>query len=209
MFFRKLVFVCVALVLSSCATSGLVSSWTAPDSLPLEPMGARVGAVVMLEDEASRRLAEDELARQISARGAQGIPGYSVMPNNRPSTEPEARAAFEHADVQGIVVMRPVSTDREVVWDPVLYLGRSYYSYWEGYYGYGWGSPWIYPGISGVHAHTNTIVTVETLVYSLRQNKLVWAGKSKTVNPRNVQSLVSNLSQAVAMELQEQGLLAR
>jgi hypothetical protein len=38
--------------------------------------------------------------------------------------------------------------------------------------------------------HTNTIVIVETLVYSLRQNKLVWAGESRTTNPTNVDAFV-------------------
>jgi hypothetical protein len=44
-----------------------------------------------------------------------------------------------------------------------------------GYYGHGWGSAW-----SAAEIRTDTIIIVETLVYSLRQNKLVWGGQSKT-----------------------------
>src|SRR5689334_14643435 len=131
---------CALALMSACASSGFVSSWKAPDATPLQVKGSKVGAVVMLQDETSRRVAEDALAREINARGAQGIPGYTVMPDSRPATEAEARAAFENAGVQGIVVMRPVSVDKEVVSTPVApvtYLGPAYRSYWGGYYAYG------------------------------------------------------------------------
>ncbi len=204
---RKLSIVCTLVMLSACATSAFVSSWKAPDATPLEVKGAKVGAIVLMQDEASRRVAEDALAREINARGAQAIPGYTVLPNTNPSTEAEARAAFEHAGVQGIVVMRPVSVDKEIVSTPVTYLEPSYRAYWGGYYGYGWNSPWAYPVVSSVDVRTNTVVTIETLVYSLKQNKLVWAGRSRTTNPKNVQALVMRLATAAAMELERQGLL--
>jgi hypothetical protein len=45
------------------------------------------------------------------------------------------------------------------------------------------------------------------MVYSLRQNKLVWAGQSRTTNPRDVDAFVRKLAAATAKELQKQGLL--
>ena len=208
MFLSRLSIACILVVLSSCASSGFVASWRAPDASPLQVKGSKVGAVVMIRDEASRRVAEDALAREINARGAQGIPGYTVMPDSRPETEADARMAFEHAGVQGIVVMRPVSVDKQVVVSPVTYLEPSYSAYWGGYYGYGWNRPWALPVAAEPDVHTNTIVTIETLVYSLRQNKLVWAGRSQTTNPSDVAALVKKLSAAAAKELQRQGLLA-
>ena len=54
---------------------------------------------------------------------------------------------------------------------------------------------------------TNTMVSIETLVYSLEQNKLVWGGQSRTTNPSNVEDLIAELSDEVAGELEKQGLL--
>jgi hypothetical protein len=54
---------------------------------------------------------------------------------------------------------------------------------------------------------TNTIVSVETLVYSLKQNKLVWSGKSKTTNPPELIKFVKKLAADAAKELEKQGLL--
>jgi len=201
----RILFVCTLALLASCASSPFLSSWKAPDVQPLQLQGARVGAVVMMRDEAPRRAAEDALAREIGARGAVGIPGYTIVPD-RKASEAEVRAAFERAGVQGIVAIRPVSVDKEVVASPVEYLDAPYRAYWDGYYGYAWNSPWIWPADAEVR--TNKIVTIETLVYSLRQNKLVWAGRSHATNPRDVAAFVRNHSAAVAKELQNQGLLA-
>ena len=48
---------------------------------------------------------------------------------------------------------------------------------------------------------------VETLVYSLQQNKLIWAGQSKTTNPSRVDDFVRELAVGVAEEMKKAGLL--
>jgi hypothetical protein len=193
-------------MLSACATTSFVSTWKAPDAKALQLSGAKVAAVVMISNEAARRAAEDALAREITAHGAQGVAMYTIQPEARPNNEQAVRAAVEGAGVAGAVVMRPVGKEKEVVATPVAYGGPMYGGYWGGYYGYGWGSPYAY---GGTEIRTDTIVSIETLVYSLRQNKLVWAGQSRTTNPTGVDQLVKETSAAVALELQKQGLIPK
>lgn len=183
------------------SSSTFVSSWRAPDAAPLEFRGSKVAAVVMMKNPASRRAAEDTLAREISKRGAQGVPMYTLLEDAHLGNDEATRAALEAAQVKGVVAMRPVSTDKEVVATPT-YSGPAYGGYYGGYHSYGWGSSW------GSQVYTNTIVSVETLVYSLEQNKLVWGGQSKTTNPENVDALVKELAEAVAEELQKQRLIS-
>ena len=52
------------------------------------------------------------------------------------------------------------------------------------------------------------VVTVETYVFSLPQNKLVWSGTSETTNPKNAEKLTLQLAQESARELQRLGLIA-
>jgi hypothetical protein len=130
---------------------------------------------------------------------------YSVLRNGDVSDEPAARAAAERAGVVGVVVMRPVRIDQKL-------SGRSTYSgpmhggYWGGYFGYGWGSPW---GTGGVAIRTDTIVTIETLVYSLRENKLLWGGQTRTNSPKNLDRLIEDTATQVANELVRLGLMRR
>jgi hypothetical protein len=203
----KLLVATSALCLSACASSGFVSSWKAPDAVPLEVQGAKVAAVVMMKDQASRRIAEDTLAREISARGAKGIAMYTLLPDAEPSMEAATRAALEKEGVLGIITMRPVSSEEKIQVTPFAEPDIAYRSFWGGYYGRGWGRPWISPIGIGNELSVDTVVSVETMVYSLRQNKLVWTGTSKTTNPPRVQKFVERLSAAVAAELEKQGLI--
>jgi hypothetical protein len=205
----RLMMVCSALVLSACAST-FVATWKAPDAQPLELKGAKIAAVVMMQGQSSRRLAEDTLAREITARGAQGITMYSIVPDTAPANEPATRAALEKAGIQGIVVMRPMSVNKDVSATPVkTYADPNYHGYWGGYHGYGWGSPWTGTLTTGGDMRVDTVVMVETLVYSLKQNKLVWSGQSKNTNPPEVEDFVRELAAATAATLKKEGLLAR
>jgi hypothetical protein len=205
----RLMVLCSALVLSACAST-FVSTWKAPDAQPLELKGAKVAAVVMMEGRASRRLAEDTLAREITARGAQGIAMYSIVADETPSNEPATRAALEKAGIKGVVVMRPISVNKDITATPIMtYADPHYGGYWGGYYGYGWTSPYAGTITSGGDIRVDTVVTVETLVYSLKQNKLVWSAQSKTTNPPEVEDFVRDLAAATADALKNAGLLTR
>jgi hypothetical protein len=187
---------------SACATTTFQSTWKAPDAKPVELSGQKVVAFVLTKNAASRRAAEDALAAEITAGGAQGVPSYTLIADAGAPDEAKAKAQVEGAGATGVVVMRPVDTSKEVV-ATSTYMGPSYGPYWGGYYGYGWGGAWG----GGVDVRTNTIVTVETLVYSLSQNKLIWAAQSNTTNPSKVDAFVRELATAARREMTKAGLL--
>ena len=84
---RAFLVLSAASALAACSTNAFVASWRAPDAQPLEVAGAKVAAVVMVNNEASRRVAEDKLAQEITARGAVGVPMTCSIPmRNRPTS---------------------------------------------------------------------------------------------------------------------------
>lgn len=187
---------------SACASTSFNSTWKAPDAQPVELAGQKVVAFVLTKNEAARRAAEDALAREITAGGGQGVAAYTLVAGDTAPDEAKAKAQIEAAGATGVVVMRPVDTSKELV-ATSTYMGPTYGPYWGGYYGYGWGGAWG----GGVDVRTNTIVTVETLVYSLPQNKLIWAGQSNTTNPAKVDTFVRELATAARREMTKAGLL--
>src|SRR5262245_1850215 len=78
-----------------------VSSYRPPTAEPLDLKGERVAALVLLDDPPTRARAEDALAREISKRGALGVPMHVVLPNAGAGNEAEAREAVERANVKG------------------------------------------------------------------------------------------------------------
>jgi hypothetical protein len=187
-----------AMLLAGCSTTAFRSTWKAPDARPVSAAGEKVIALVVSANEASRRAAEDALARELTKRGATGIPAYSILGGVDVRDEGKIREAFEKTGAVGVVVLRPVGKEKEVYSTPPVYTGP-YGTFWGGYYGGAW---------TGGHVRTDTIVIVETLVYSLRQNKLVWAGESRTTNPAGVDALVEEVAAEAAATMKEQGVLA-
>jgi len=194
----------LALLLAACATTTFTASWKAPDARPLEfQAGDKVVGLVMADSVSLRLAGEASLAHELDHLGFEGIPAYSILPNGIVKDEAKAREAIEALGAVGIVVLRPLATEQEITSLPPPYYGGPYYGgFWGGgYYGYGWGGAWD-PVV-----RTDTYVTVETLVYNLRQNKLVWAGQTRTINPKDVDGFVEDLAQAIAKELRAQGLI--
>jgi hypothetical protein len=170
--------------------------------------GAKVVAVVMMQDPKARRRAEDALAREITALGAQGVAMYTISPTDVAPKEGESktRALVESAGAKGLVVMRPVDVNHRTVQTATVSPNDTYGGYWGGYYGIGWNDPWTE---FTPDTETNLVVTVETFVFSLPQNKLVWTGTSETVNPRDAEKFVHQLAADAAGELKRLGLIGQ
>jgi len=203
---RKLTLAALALALAGCATTTFTSTWTAPDAQPLPfAKGAKVVALVLADSEAIRRAGEANLADELDRRGLVGVPGYTLIPGGEERDEAKARVAIEATGAVGLIAMRPKGKEEKTTVTGGYYSSPYYSSFWGGgYYGYGWNGMYVPP-----QSHTDTYVNVETLIYDLRQNKLVWAGQTKSLNPSDVESFVAELANAIGAELRATGLVAR
>ena len=201
---RSFLVVTAAAAAAACASTSFQSSWKNPAAQPGNFKGKKVAALVVSKEEGVRYGAEDALARELTARGAVGIAAYSLIPKELIQDKEKAKEFLEKADVAGVVAMRVVGKDKEISSSPGGYWGGpAYATFWgTGYYGWGWGG--VY---SPSYLQTDTIVIVETLVYSLPQNKLVWAGQSETTNPSKVGPFIQELVRKAAAEMEKQGLI--
>jgi hypothetical protein len=191
------------LATAGCASTKFTTTWKAPDAQPGSLAGKKVVAVIVSQDEALRRGVEEILANELTRLGADGVAAYTLIPTSDIRDEAKAKAKLEEVGAAGAVVMRLVGRDKEVSSSPSMYYsGPNYGSFYGGYWGFGWGGVYD-PG----YLRTDTILHIETLVYSLQQNKLVWAGQSQTTNPKDADSLIRELVGQVASEMKKQGLL--
>ena len=190
-----------ALAAAGCATTTFSSIWKAPDVPQIVLSGQKVAAVVMVPDDGTRRAAEEALAAELTKRGAAGVASYTFLSGQDLKDEAAAKAHLQQAGMQGVVIMRVVSQDQSVTYSPSTW-SRGYYPSFGGYWGYGWGAVYS-PG----YIRTDTIVNVETLVYSLTADKLLWAGVSGTTNPSRVDAFVTEIVDEAAKEMRKSGLL--
>ena len=195
----------VAVAAVASASTKFHSTWKAPGAEPQSFKGKKVAALIVSKEEGVRYGAEDALARELTARGAVGIAAYTLIPKELVQDKEKAKEFLEKANVVGVVAMRVVGKDQQITQSSggMYWGGPAYATFWgAGYYGYGWGGVYS-PG----YIQTDTIVIVETLVYSLPQNKLVWAGQSETTNPSKVGPFIHELVQKAGAEMKKQGLI--
>ena len=197
----------VLLLLVGCAnTTTLTSTWKAPDVAAVSPVGKTIVALFLTREEGTRRAAEDQMAADLTAHGAHGIAGYTILPTP-PDLEhlnsDAVRAKLKEVGANAVVMMRVVGKDQRVTYT-AGYVAPGYYGGVGPYWGYGWGTAYQ-PG----YLQTDTEVSVETLVYGLTSDKLLWASTSRTTNPPSLNSLISEVAGATAREMSNQGLLAK
>ncbi len=200
---QSVIFVCALLATTvGCATTSFVDTWRDPEAQPASLAGKTIVVAVQRADEAGRRSAEDALARRITERGGKGIASWTLGGDElRDSVV--AKAKITATGAQGLLVMRIAATDTRTTtttapmpMDP--YLRRPW-----GWYGAGWGAAYTPQTTT-----TMQIVTVETRVYSLERDRLVWAGTSRTSDPSRVDQLILEVARKAADEMRKEGLLA-
>jgi hypothetical protein len=206
---RFALFVTVGLALmGACASTEFKSTWKDPAASRVQLQGKRVATFAVTRDEAMRRAAEDAMAREIAKRGVIGVPGYSLPGGDQTRDKDQLRKQLRDANIDGVVVMRVVDRRQEVNYVPGGPGYGSFYGYWD----YGWSSV----GAPG-YLNTDTILSVETLVYSVGSDerlgvpadKLLWGGVSETFDPGKLDSTIKEIIDQAAKEMQKAGLIQK
>jgi hypothetical protein len=187
-----------ALWLAACATpTTLENTWRSP-SLTGPVHFKKVLAVAMVEDPDLRRRAEDEIVSHL--RSDDALPTRAVIPDAELGDVERAKARLAAGGFDGAVVMRPVAVEERVKYSSA-YIANDYDSFW-GYYGAGWGDPWQ-AGPMKVDTH----LRVETLVYSVTTDELLWVGVTRTINPESLRVTINQIAAAVVEDLRKHGLV--
>ncbi len=182
------------------------TAWKSPEAtqITLGP-GDKVLAMVISAHDDSRNGAEAALAAELKKRGVEAIPAYTVIPKSVIQDEDKARPYVEKAGCKYAVIMRVVSQEKDIKGSgpmyTAVYTGPYYGGLYGGYWGFGWGMAY-----SAGNMQIDTKVSVETLVYDLGTDKLIWAGMSETVNPSTALKFIKELVNEVGKEMRKQGL---
>lgn len=200
---KRLVTICTLLAAVAVPLSAAVkftSTWKSPDAGTVSFAGKKVAALVISNDESLRVSGEEALASELTARGLQGVATYRIAPKEELKSADRAKVWYDKANVEGVVAIRPVSADKRQSYTPGIWM-NPYYSTFTGYYGYGWGNVYI-PGT----VSEDTIVIVESTIYSVPRNALLWAAVTETKNPKNLRQFVETMVKDSVKQLQKQGL---
>ena len=196
----------------SCAIAALVATaalaadvkftsvWKTPAAREVSFAGKKVAALVISKDESLRVAGEEALARELTNRGMQGVATYRIAPREELAAADTAKPWFERSGVEGVVALRPVSSEKRTAYTVDTWANPYYSSLW-GYYGYGWGDVYVVGS-----ARQETVVVVETTIYSVPRNTLLWAGASETKDAKGLAKFIEELAGETVKELHKVGL---
>jgi hypothetical protein len=177
-------------LLFACVSTKLEKSWADP-SFSLKPSPyKKVLVVAPLKDAASQRIAEDKIVKQIKA--GTGVQSYSYL---KPTDTDEKllQAQLIKDGFDGIIVMHLTDVEKSVSYNP----GTSY----GGWYGYRTYTP-------GYYTEDKTFL-VETNMYSVKDDKLMWSGTTSSLNPTSFDKSMDEIIYAIKTELQKKGILEK
>lgn len=178
---------------AGCASTQLTSVWRDPGLAPQQ--FSKVVGIALSQDTTLRRVAEDEFVRAVGP--AHAVAGYAVIPDDEVQDKERARARLLAAGFDAAVVFRLVGVDERKTWVPPTYYG-GLYGYW------GWAAPMVYePG----YLVTDRIVQVESNLYAVQGERLVWSAHSETIDPKNAEQLIDDVVKVVVAALRKEKLI--
>jgi hypothetical protein len=188
-----------AVAIGACGTTTFQTTWKAPEAGPLQlEQGTKVIAFVVSGNTAKRHGFEAALINELDEVGLEGIAAYSVIPESMSRDAEAAKPYIQKSGASYALVVQVTGESQRITGTPSMY-GRGFYGPGWGGWGWGWGG--------GTDIRTDTLVGVQTLLYDIKADKLVWAGQSETMNPTKAESFMRELLAAVGDELRKDGLI--
>lgn len=181
-------------ILASCSSTSIINSWKDPNSTDNPDKWEKVLVAVQSPSDLKRRVAEDEVAAMSEVLYA----SYTVFPDKATIQNEEAlQRKIEQGDYDAIMTMRLIDQNKQTSYVPGSYTG-GYWGYHSGYWG-GYYNPGYY--------REDTYYAIETQVFSLEENKLVWSGITSTVNPSKIDRTIREVAMMTFKQMQKDGFI--
>jgi hypothetical protein len=184
----------IATALTACAArpTEVTTTWRDPVTTPIQ--FRRVLAIFVGGDTAMRRKIENRVARNVSNT----VASNTVIPDAELADTVGVRSRIAEGGYDGVVVLRLTSVGMRAGGETIPTLGDPSETLAE----YLRRSP-----RSALASGQETVITMESRLYSVRDGKLIWAGTSGSFSPLSIGELVDQLVDASIQELRDQRLL--
>jgi hypothetical protein len=207
---------CVFLIaLSACSktTTNISQSYRNPGYE--ETVFKKVLVIGVAQDQESRHAFENAFASAIGNEGGTAQASWNVLPDSTQLSEDQLHAAIDSGGFDGVLVTRLLSVDKSKEYTPPKKYNNPKTRYYPAApaWGHGYGGFYGFYGTTYAEVHepgyfdTSTTLRLETNLYSVATNELVWTGQSETVDPESIPDARESMTSAVAKKLKEERLI--
>jgi len=194
-----------ALLLSSCANTKISQSWVEPNNKKSYNDLLIIG---IGESEQNRRAYESHFVEELSSNGIESEASYKLIKSNQKIERGVIVKAIDGLEIDGVIITHVTAVDEETIYRPSMdYMPM----YGGGYYG----------GLYSYYPHVNTYVnrpgyytthetyTLETNLYDVESEELVWSARSRTFSPESVQEVIVDLTKLLIQDLKDKNLIKK
>ncbi|WNH07752.1 hypothetical protein [Thalassobellus suaedae] len=206
---RAIMYVMVILILASCSSARMTDTWVNKALIISHPK--KVLVVGLTENLTARKIFEEQLKTELNKRGIEAVESYDVFESTFTSlkqTEKDIQNEIKKLTQDGfdtilISVVKGVDEKES-------YSGNRYMMdyYWRGF---GW-YYFLYQDAYFIDGYYDRykVYHIESSLYNLKANNeksLVWVASYNLVDPRQINSSVSNYVKAIIKSLEKEQII--
>jgi len=182
---------------AGCAFASFKNTWRSWDTRAVVLKKDRIVVMALNMPRTSSLGVEAAAADELRQMGFQASAAYEIRESV--GTGKSAKAKLQNEGFATAIVFRVTTNAAELFPTPGRYEPQdSYLSYWR------WGGGWA-PAPPPIESDGK--VFVETLVYSVRSDRLLWSGVSEAASVSDVSSVAGDLVRTAISELRNAGLI--
>jgi hypothetical protein len=202
-----------SILLVSCANTKISQSWVEPDNTKLYKDFLIIG---IGESEQNRRAYESYFVEELASLGIEAIASYKLIKSDEKIDRDTVTKAIKGMGIDGVIVTHMVAVEEETVYRSTMGYGYGGY----GGYGMGYGGGY-YGGLYSYYPHVNSYVhdpgyydtletyTLETNLYDIESEELVWSARSQTFAPESVDEVIVDLTKLLINDLEDKNLIKK
>jgi hypothetical protein len=180
----------IALLTTACSSTTISDSWSRPS---YKSQIKNVYIIGIDKSELNRMIFEDTFSSRLSNEGIKAHSSYMDLPDLLKKQETSRQAIIQKMkanECDSVLLTRQVGkrTDRSM---------PSYYGNWGTYYSY---STYQTPA-------SITILTVESVLYDLKTEELIWSARMETNLEENTEEMIQTFADEVIKDLKKKGLI--
>lgn len=185
----------------SCTSTKITSSWRDPNRhVHMEELN-KVLIIALIENETNRYKAEHQIVKYLEGKGVVSHDYLDANMNGKSDEEIIRKIKSDGFD--GIVLMYLLDIDKERIYmpDEINYNQNSSVNFGEYYLR----NHHRYLK-EGSYITTKTYI-LETVIFSLKDNKIIWSGITETFEPSGIKKMTNEISKVIYKQMIAEGFI--
>jgi hypothetical protein len=187
----------LAALAAACSSTMLRDSWRDPQFAG--PPLRSVLVIGVARSQHHRRIFEDGFTQALRSQEIAGTASYPLLPEEGALGNARIKQAVAQAGADAVLVTRVLRISRNVTVNPG-YVAPGYAMGFYGWYATTWTA--VPPSVD-----QSDVLTIESTLWDMRQEKAVWSGTSESTDPKDVSVLTGALARVLIARMKDDKVL--